>query len=468
MGLKVAGTFAPASDPLTRVLLPRFAVARTVCHPEGRRPVASHPFASHGAAPKGIPRRSAPRDDSTAHAARLPLRPALSPGRASPQRAGAEGRRRRRLRGQRQRGAGRRGDEEGAARGCRGGHDAAPGARASCRSWSRAAATGRARRRAARRCSKSPRPSRRASRTRAREWCTWSWTDIPALRDTQPANPLLPGGREAELSLSPETSSRAAEKAGLPARVGVAASKLAARVAAGLPDTPTVVPDGEEQRFLAPLPLERLAPALEIAATLDRWGLHSIGELAKLPEGEVASRLGESGRALHATARGIDPRPLEPRVPPPSLHGGHGARVAARLARAVPLRRRTPRSSASSRRLESQALACTRLDVRARARPRRPRRARDRAARADARRQDAPHARPPRARGAPARRRRSRASPSPRTPTRRAARSSRSSVRRRSRPTASRRRSRASRRFSAPTASARRARSTATAPSASR
>ncbi len=34
----------------------------------------------------------------------------------------------------------------------------------------------------------------------------------------------------------------AVEKAGLPARVGIASSKLAARVAAGLPDSPTVVP----------------------------------------------------------------------------------------------------------------------------------------------------------------------------------------------------------------------------------
>ena len=155
---------------------------------------------------------------------------------------------------------------------------------------------------------------------------------------------------------------RAAEKALLPARVGVAASKLAARVAAGLPDTPTVVPEGEESRFLAPLPLEKLAPALEIAATLDRWGLHSIGDFAKLPEGEVASRLGEAGRELHATARGIDPRPLEPYLPPPSFSEGMDLEwplaslepflfvAHAALERLV-------------RRLESQALACTRLEV---------------------------------------------------------------------------------------------------------
>jgi len=154
----------------------------------------------------------------------------------------------------------------------------------------------------------------------------------------------------------------AAEKALLPARVGVAASKLAARIAAGLPDSPTVVPEGEEPRFLAPLPLEKLAPALEIAATLERWGLCSIGDLAKLPEGEVASRLGEIGRELHATARGIDPRPLEPYLPPPSFSEGMDLEWA--LASLEPFL--FVAHAALERlvgRLEAQALACTRLEV---------------------------------------------------------------------------------------------------------
>jgi len=100
----------------------------------------------------------------------------------------------------------------------------------------------------------------------------------------------------------------AVEKISLPLRVGIASSKLAARVAAGLPETPTIVPDGEEASFLAPLPLDKLAPEIEIAETLALWGIRSVGDFARLPEGEVASRLGELGRELHATARGLDPR----------------------------------------------------------------------------------------------------------------------------------------------------------------
>src|SRR6185369_722060 len=115
---------------------------------------------------------------------------------------------------------------------------------------------------------------------------------------------------------------RACDAMGLPARCGIAGSKLAARVAAELPQSPTVVNPSGEAEFLAPLPLGRLSPELETASTLQRWGLTSIGELAQLPESEVAARLGELGRELHYAARGIDPRPLMPRALPPDFREG--------------------------------------------------------------------------------------------------------------------------------------------------
>ncbi|MGH9459217.1 MAG: DNA polymerase Y family protein, partial [Thermoanaerobaculia bacterium] len=115
---------------------------------------------------------------------------------------------------------------------------------------------------------------------------------------------------------------KAAESSALPCRIGIASSKLAARVAAELPESPTIVPAGEESAFLAPLPLFRLAPELEVMATLERWGIASVGDLARLPEAEIAARLGEAGRDLLAAARGIDPRPLVPTVPPPTFTEG--------------------------------------------------------------------------------------------------------------------------------------------------
>lgn len=125
----------------------------------------------------------------------------------------------------------------------------------------------------------------------------------------------------AELHLA-RAAMRAADDVGLPARVGIAASKLAARVAAELPKSPTIVEAGKESEFLAPLPLARLTPELDAAATLKRWGITSVGELAGLPESEVASRLGELGRELHYAARGIDPRPLIPRAIAPEFREG--------------------------------------------------------------------------------------------------------------------------------------------------
>ncbi|HXU33704.1 MAG TPA: DNA polymerase Y family protein [Thermoanaerobaculia bacterium] len=154
----------------------------------------------------------------------------------------------------------------------------------------------------------------------------------------------------------------AADAAGLPARVGIASSKLAARVAAGLPGSPVIVPAGEEAAFLAPLPLARLAPEVDLSATLERWGVRSIGDFARLPPAEVASRLGRSGSELHTVARGLDPRPLVPREPPPCFEEG--------MSLEWPLATIEPflfigRAALErlTKRLEGAGLACLRLEL---------------------------------------------------------------------------------------------------------
>src|SRR5881397_2290491 len=57
-----------------------------------------------------------------------------------------------------------------------------------------------------------------------------------------------------------------------------------------------------------------LAPAPAIAATLERWGIRRLGDLARLPVAEVATRLGPAGAMLVRTARGEDERPLAPQA----------------------------------------------------------------------------------------------------------------------------------------------------------
>ncbi|HVT03866.1 MAG TPA: DNA polymerase Y family protein [Thermoanaerobaculia bacterium] len=155
---------------------------------------------------------------------------------------------------------------------------------------------------------------------------------------------------------------------GLPARIGIASSKLAAKIASELPQSPTIVPHGGERAFLAPLPLSRLSPEMEIATTLTRWGLGSIGDLAGLPEGEIASRLGDIGRELHWSARGIDPRPLIPRQVPQVFEEGMDLEWA--LVALEPfLFVANGAFDRLSKRLENHGLACTRLEITLRLEP---------------------------------------------------------------------------------------------------
>jgi len=114
----------------------------------------------------------------------------------------------------------------------------------------------------------------------------------------------------------------AAGRIGLSVRVGIASSRLAARIAAEQPDSPTLVDSGEEAEFLAPLPLSRLSVEARVLDRLRRWGVESIGQLADLPGNEIASRFGHAGQILHRQARGLDNHPLIPHAPSPTFDEG--------------------------------------------------------------------------------------------------------------------------------------------------
>lgn len=105
--------------------------------------------------------------------------------------------------------------------------------------------------------------------------------------------------------------------AGLPARVGIAGSRLTARVAAQRSRRgAAIVRSGEEGSYLSPLPIAYLPMSGRWADTFARWGIDSIGALAALPTAEVAGRLGQEGVELQRSARGIESRPLIGRRPP--------------------------------------------------------------------------------------------------------------------------------------------------------
>ncbi len=102
---------------------------------------------------------------------------------------------------------------------------------------------------------------------------------------------------------------------GLPASVGIAPTKFLAKLASeeAKPDGIYHVHAGDELGFLHPLPVRRLWGVGEAThAALEGLGVATIGDLAALPEGLVARRLGRAlGAHLSALAHGIDRRMVE-------------------------------------------------------------------------------------------------------------------------------------------------------------
>lgn len=117
-----------------------------------------------------------------------------------------------------------------------------------------------------------------------------------------------------EPRLAEDLAARAAD-VGLPARVGIASTRTAARLAAM--QRITVIPDGREAAALAPLAIDLLAPTMDLAAVLDRWGVRTLGQLAALPDRALIERLGREGRRLQRLARGEDVDPFVPFHQPP-------------------------------------------------------------------------------------------------------------------------------------------------------
>ncbi|MEO5964149.1 MAG: DNA polymerase IV [Candidatus Limnocylindrales bacterium] len=112
----------------------------------------------------------------------------------------------------------------------------------------------------------------------------------------------------------------------LTASVGVAATKLVAKIASDLrkPDALVVVPPGEEATFLAPLPISRLwGVGDKTAAVLRDFGVQTIGDLAALPPEAMERRFGKHGGALVARAHGLDADPVATGDPAKSIGHEH-------------------------------------------------------------------------------------------------------------------------------------------------
>ncbi|MFO7697930.1 MAG: DNA polymerase IV [Anaerolineae bacterium] len=106
---------------------------------------------------------------------------------------------------------------------------------------------------------------------------------------------------------------RIREQLGLPCSLGVATSKLVAKIACsrGKPRGLVVVEPGQEAAFLAPLSIESLWGVGDTTGRrLRAMGIDTIGALAHWPEESLRRLLGDAGLHLHRAANGIDESPV--------------------------------------------------------------------------------------------------------------------------------------------------------------
>jgi DNA polymerase-4 len=115
------------------------------------------------------------------------------------------------------------------------------------------------------------------------------------------------------LATARELRRRVRERTGLAVSVGVAPSKLVAKIACsfGKPNGCLVVPREAVRWLLDPLPVRRLwgvGPVL--GAALEALGIRTIGELARAEPSRLSSVVGDRTSTLQELARGQDVRPV--------------------------------------------------------------------------------------------------------------------------------------------------------------
>jgi DNA polymerase-4 len=118
---------------------------------------------------------------------------------------------------------------------------------------------------------------------------------------------------------APEIGRRIKERiraeTGLVASVGVAPNKFLAKLASdhGKPDGFVVLPPDRVTEFLAPLPVGRLwGVGARAEKRLHALGIHTVGQLAALPEQVLVGHFGEAGRHVWHLAHGQDDRRVVP------------------------------------------------------------------------------------------------------------------------------------------------------------
>jgi protein ImuB len=141
-----------------------------------------------------------------------------------------------------------------------------------------------------------------------------AWSITPRVEDAAPDTLLIDisglttlfGDAEA---IASEIASRASTL-GMNVHVAVSANVETARIVARALPGPTIVPEGQERRFLETLPVSMLSPRQELSDVFERWGVTTCKALASLPVLALSECVGQEGVRLQAIASGKGIRPL--------------------------------------------------------------------------------------------------------------------------------------------------------------
>ena len=116
------------------------------------------------------------------------------------------------------------------------------------------------------------------------------------------------------IAIAIDVKERVANEVGLTVSVGLGTGKCVAKIASDLqkPDGLTVVPAGQEAEFMASLAVGKLVGVgPKSAARLNADGVHTIGQLANMPDAWFSRQFGKRGASIRDHARGIDHDPVE-------------------------------------------------------------------------------------------------------------------------------------------------------------
>ncbi|MEX2205119.1 MAG: DNA polymerase Y family protein [Myxococcota bacterium] len=119
------------------------------------------------------------------------------------------------------------------------------------------------------------------------------------------------------------------------ARLGIGPTRTVAELASRHREGGRILSSVEAASFLVPLPLDLLDPKGDLADRLSRWGVRTLGKLARLPREPLGTRLGEAGVRLARRANGEDLSPF--RVHPPELRFEEGVESEWAIANLEPL-----------------------------------------------------------------------------------------------------------------------------------